>query len=305
VAATVEPQGGGPRLDANPRLRRLLAGLPTRPLRRVVWDRVKHWRRVAVVETAFGARMHCDTRDFIQRFVYFFGVWEPNLTAWLPRRLAPGDTFVDVGANVGYFTLLGAQAVGPTGRVVAVEAAPETRVALERNVALNGLGDVRTIAAAASSVRGTLVLVPDGEHNVGGTATAPVDAAPGGVRVPAAPLRELLTPAELARARVVKIDVEGAESDVLAGLDLGAGGLRDDLELVVEIAPDRLAERGTSAEALLEALRAQGFNTYALANDYRSRTYLHRWPLRRPVRFRGPLTEQGDVVFSRVDAETL
>ena len=293
-------------MDASPRLRRLLADLPTRPLRRVVWDRVKHWRRVAVVETAFGARMHCDTRDFIQRFVYFFGVWEPNLTAWLPRRLGAGDTFVDVGANVGYFTLLGAHAVGPAGRVIAVEAAPDTRAALDRNVGLNDLRNVRSIGAAASSARGTLVLVPDGEHNVGGTATVALDAArAGGVQVPAAPLRELLEPDELARARVIKIDVEGAEADVLAGRDLAAGGVREDLELVVEIAPDRLAERGSSADALLQQLRPLGFHTYALANDYRSRSYLHRWPVQRPVRFHGPLREQGDVVFSRVDAELL
>lgn len=236
-----------------PRLRRFLAAVPTRPLRRVAWDRVKHWRRTGVVGTAFGARMHCDTRDFIQRFVYFFGVWEPNLTAWLPRRLAAGDVFVDVGANVGYYSLLAARVVGTAGRVVAIEAAPEIHAALERNLALNASANVRTVCAAASDAVGELALLPGGEHNVGGTSTVAVAAAgAGATRIPARPLRELLAPDEL-----------------------------------------------------LGRMRSLGFRTYLIDDDYRSRTYLHPQPVARPARFDGPLAAQGDVVFSRVDADAL
>lgn len=61
------------------------------------------------------------TTDIIQRYLYLFGTWEPHLTAWIHQRLTPGATFIDVGANIGYYSLLAAHLVGPTGRVVAVE----------------------------------------------------------------------------------------------------------------------------------------------------------------------------------------
>lgn len=253
--------------------------------------------------------MHCDTRDFIQRFLYFFGTWEPNLTAWLPRRLRAGDTFVDVGANIGYYSLLASRTVGPQGRVVAIEAAPWIHSALVRNLELNadeyGARNVRAVCAAASDAERTLTLVSGGEHNIGGTMTVDGPAAPDAARVQARPLYELLAPDERARARVIKIDVEGAEWEVLAGLRLDAPDWRTDLELVVEVAPERLAERGQSAAALLARMRALGFHTYALDNDYRSRTYLYPQPIEPPVRFDGDIDRQGDVVFSRVDARTL
>lgn len=66
-----------------------------------------------------------DTQDLIQRYLYLFGAWEPHLTGWLRRRLRPGDGFVDVGANIGVFSVLAARLVGESGRVVAIEASAD------------------------------------------------------------------------------------------------------------------------------------------------------------------------------------
>src|SRR5262245_30335322 len=56
--------------------------------------------------TRFGAYLDVDARDIVGKHIYYFGVWEPVLTQWLRERLKPGDTFIDVGANVGYFSAL-------------------------------------------------------------------------------------------------------------------------------------------------------------------------------------------------------
>src|SRR5262249_27141815 len=62
-----------------------------------------------------GIRVRLNPQDAIQRFAYYWGCWSPN-ESWLVRRLLrPGDTFIDAGANFGYFTLLGSHLVGPTG----------------------------------------------------------------------------------------------------------------------------------------------------------------------------------------------
>src|SRR4051794_26991463 len=80
--------------------------------KRWLWARC--WRHYAFrSRTIFGAKITGDTADLIQRYIYFFGVWEPDITAWLRSALKPGDCFVDVGANIGYYTLLASQVVGP------------------------------------------------------------------------------------------------------------------------------------------------------------------------------------------------
>jgi hypothetical protein len=71
-----------------------------------------------------------NTRDVIQRNVYTFGVWEPEITHWLEGFLRPGDLVVDVGANTGYFSLEASKLVGPEGLVVAVEPVPSISAAL-------------------------------------------------------------------------------------------------------------------------------------------------------------------------------
>lgn len=94
----------------------------------------------ALVATRWGAKMLVDTRDAaIAPWIVLDGLWETHVTDWLQKTLRSGQMFVDVGANVGYFTLLGGQLVGPRGRVVAVEAHPGLAELLRRNVVLNGL----------------------------------------------------------------------------------------------------------------------------------------------------------------------
>src|SRR6266545_4932566 len=69
-----------------------------------------------------GVRLLVETDDLIQGYIYLFGVWEPNITDWIRRTLLPGDTFVDVGSNIGYYSTLAARLVGSAGSVVAIDA---------------------------------------------------------------------------------------------------------------------------------------------------------------------------------------
>lgn len=102
--------------------------------------------------TRFGTRMAGETSDILDAYIYCFGVWEPNLTHWVRSRLRPNDVFVDIGANIGYFSLLASRLVGGDGAVVAVEAMPETFERLQRNIALNcAARNVRAVNAAAGA----------------------------------------------------------------------------------------------------------------------------------------------------------
>jgi FkbM family methyltransferase len=250
--------------------------------------------------------MHRDTTDFIPRHVYFFGVWEPNLSAWLARRLKPGDTFVDVGANVGYFTSLAAHAVSPSrGQGIAVEPEPSIRSLLARNVALNAFSNVRVIPEAATDVERDLASEVGGEHDMGTTHTvsASSTAAQRGI-IRGRPLDDLLTLAERSAASVIKIDIEGAELDAVHGLHLEHGGCRDDVEIVAEVAPERLAARGRTVESLFVRMRGSA-STLIRSLTTIECAYVHGAPPEPPLGLRSALKEQTDVLFSREDRDSL
>ena len=112
-----------------------------------------------VVATEFGAKMICSPRDLIQTTILHFRVWEPDVSSVIARVLRPGDIFVDVGANVGFDTLLAAHLVGGRGGVISIEAAPGTFAALQENIALNpALTTIRAVNKAVSDRVGELTL---------------------------------------------------------------------------------------------------------------------------------------------------
>ncbi|AQA12555.1 FkbM family methyltransferase [Streptomyces malaysiensis] len=273
----------------------LNAALRDRPLHRLA-------------RTRFGATFAVDTQDLIQRYLYLFGVWEPHMTRWLQRRLKPGDVFVDVGANIGYYSVLASRLVGGSGKVVAVEASPTFLGLLQRHARRNGCANIRTVNAAVSDREELLTFILASSRNMGANSVVPYDGpAESTFEIAARPLPDLLTEDEITRARVIKVDVEGAEGGVVRGLVPLLDRLRPDAELTVEVTPQRMAELGDSVEELLAALTGHGFHVYRLTNDYAAGSYpdaLRRAP-EVPVRWRGPVAEESDLVFSRVDAESL
>jgi len=261
----------------------------------------------ATARTRFGAVFTVDTHDLIQRYLYLFGVWEPNLTHWLYKRLGPESTFVDVGANIGYYSVLASHRVGPLGQVVSIEASPRFHGALMENLRANECANVRSVNSAVSDTAKPLTFYLEDATNLGATSVVrPARAAQSTFEMTALTLPEILTEEELCRARVIKIDVEGAEAAVVRGLTPALDRLRPDVELVIEVAPERLAMQGDSVEDVIAPLRQRGFNLYRIDNAYEAYSYPPAMEDPAvPVRWRGPVTGNCDLVFSRVDAEKL
>jgi FkbM family methyltransferase len=258
-----------------------------------------HWReRAFTCRTLTGDLVCGNTQDLIQRHLYYFGTWEPNISRWIGATLRPGDGFVDVGANIGHYSLLAARLVGDSGRVVAIEAAQWIHATLDRHVALNGHGNIRTVQAAASDRRGTIKLYHGHAGNIGKTTTVARDGASS--EVAAIPLAEILDDDEIARTRIIKIDVEGAELEVLRGLAPLLPKLREDVEIVMEITPSVMPGGEAARDEIFATLTAHGFRAYVFENDYEVATYLSRGPAARPLALSDPaLARQADVLFSR------
>ena len=284
----------------------LIRHTPTVPLKRWIWSSARRREFDFAATTRFGCTLSGNTRDFIQRYIYYFGVWEPNISAWIERSLAPGDVFIDVGANIGYYSLLAGRIVGSHGKVVAIEALPEIFDRLARHVAENHLENVRLVNEAAAAEPGEITLYFGAEQNIGSTSMVQsAETSDRTATVPARPLWAMLTAQERQRARVIKIDVEGAEATVVRGLQLDSPEYRRDLELVIEVSCERWHDEGARANEFIRFMQAFGFNVYVLRNDHHFRSYLESARPHPALRLRSKLTHMSDLVFSRTDAEFL
>ena len=220
---------------------------------------------VTVVDTDVGRLLlHSADRvmtPLIERDRY----WEAPEGRFLRAAIRPGSTVVDVGANVGYMTLLAARAAGPDGVVVAVEPEPANVALLRANLWLNGADDVRVLEIAAWSRQELLPLWfnPDnrGDHRVG------VDATEDAPLVRALPLDDLLEDLVL---DVVKIDTQGADHEALAGMS-EALARSPNVAVLTEFWLDGLEQRSVAPETVLRTYRELGFDIAVLEDDGTSR----------------------------------
>ena len=202
--------------------------------------------------------------DELSRLIYCRH-FEMKEREFLNSFLRDGDIFIDVGSNLGLFTLIAARKIGPTGRVIAFEPSPVTFTRLKENVQLNGLTNVQCVNAALSDQSG----VSDFTQSEDGFAAWNSFAAPTkGERLSTVPVKAI-TWDEFAkqqglvgRVAMMKIDVEGWESRVIQGARLCLS--RDDAPLLqVEFTDEAARAAGTSCGALYAALEDFGYRMYS------------------------------------------
>src|SRR4051794_41178218 len=202
-------------MTAAVRVLRLPALVPFRRLRArlyrsLSWPLGRRLETETEVTIADGSRMRVRTDDLIGRVIAISGEWEPNVTAAFVRALAPGDVCLDIGAHIGYYTLLASRVVGPRGHVYAFEPSPENYSGLRANVELNGLRNVTTAQLAVGEQERRAVLYVGAPYNTGLTTLDPVLAAKSTIplretMVDVGPVTSVIPPEDLARVRLIKI----------------------------------------------------------------------------------------------------
>lgn len=175
---------------------------------------------------------------------------------WVGKYVRPGDVAVDVGANIGLYTLALARAVGPAGWVFAFEPEPKNFLMLQRNLVLNGCANVGAFRTAVCRSSGCVRLhlsdSNSGDHRV---YPVPGEGRDSFVNIPAVSLDDFLAGGEV---NFLKVDVQGAELDVLRGAQrLIASQPR--LAMLVEYWPQGLRQAGGSAAELGRLLQDAGF----------------------------------------------
>jgi FkbM family methyltransferase len=209
-----------------------------------------------------GIKMQLDPYDLVSRKILETGVWEPESIQAVAEHLSPSATFIDVGAHIGYYSLRAATMVGSNGHVISIEPNPQTVPKLRGNIEASnaGMASVWPVACAASESTLQLYAAPEsntGESSLSKENASQEGAAPIAYSVQARPLDAIVREAKLDRVDVIKIDVEGAEFEVLKG----AARTLDDFRpvLIVELVENQLKAMGSSIDEVTRFLSSHGY----------------------------------------------
>jgi FkbM family methyltransferase len=231
-----------------------------------------------LTQTVFGQLLHLDARDTsLLPSLVVRGYWEPGVTRALLRLVRPGQHVVEVGANVGWYSLLFASRVAPGGSVTAFDANPRMVELLRRTLAANGYAAaVRVVPLAVTDRPGRATLHrlqrQQGSSSLYAFAAADLavwDDQTVPLEVEATSL-DAFFGSDGPPPDLIKIDAEGAEPAILAGMQrLLERAPR--VQLVLEFRPDVLARAGHDPHAFLTSLVCLGFRLHAITPRGRCR----------------------------------
>ena len=227
------------------------------PPMRWLRSRIRRRMRREFVEI-MGHKIFLDPNDALDLSIN--PVYEPELTAMIQSETRPGDVAVDIGANIGYYTLILARCVGPDGRVFAFEPDPVNFAVLQKNILTNGYKNVVALNKALSdqAASAKLFLAPDNlaDHRI-------FDPGDGRQSIPIETLvfDEFLADASV-EINVIKMDIQGAEYRALRGMRSVLTRSRN-ITLFTEFWPYGLFKAGEAdPEAFLRLLNELGFTIY-------------------------------------------
>jgi FkbM family methyltransferase len=201
--------------------------------------------------------MKLEPWDLIDSRLLFFGVWEPAVSKFMREAIRPGAVVADIGANIGYYTLLMSRAVGPEGRVYAVEPGPAIRARLEDALTRNGITNVTVIPYGISD-RSERRSFEQASANLGASKFGEVS--DDGIELRR--LADVIPAEDLARLSFIKLDVEGMEAPVMRDLTGLLGRLPQELTICAELRID------PEMQELLARFRDAGFAFLDLPNRY-------------------------------------
>lgn len=204
--------------------------------------------------------------QFISKQIYFFGIFEPLETKLFKNSLREGMVVLDIGANIGLFTLISAKIIGEAGHVYAFEPSQDNFQILERNVLLNHFNDKVSLikaAVASETMSGKLLLAKDGgSHSItfsGVKNNVPIE------DVDFVRIDDFVQLRSLSRIDVIKVDAEGADFEVLKG---AVETLRKfSPMLFVEFAERTLCKFGTTPKEMLDFIISFGYKPYRITKS--------------------------------------
>ncbi len=241
------------------RLKRFAMRCLFQPLQR--WQDSRLPEQDVVLETG-GVRLKVfpPKTNRISQVLYRGGVWEPEVTGAFRALIQPGQAIFDIGGDAGYYTLLFAKATGPTGKVIVFEPIPKAQQRILENAQLNHFTNVELVPLALGSQPGSFVL--EKPFDASRLNLAKTEASGQDIVVQVVRLDTLAQERALPRADLIKIDVEGAELEVLRGMEHYVATHHP--AFVIELHPHLLPQFNASVADVTNWLTARGYTLTAL-----------------------------------------
>jgi len=194
----------------------------------------------------------------------------------LTKLVKPGQTIIDVGANIGYFSLTAAVLVGDSGRVIAFEPHPVAAGRLRQNVALNDLSNVEIVEAAVAHTPGSLRLFLGEDSEGSSLYDLGLEPNLAVADVRALTLDDYVVAERIGKVDLLKIDAEGAEVNVLRGAQCLLS-VPDAPAVIIEANPLTLQAAGESIDALRSKLQSLGYKISILERINWLGTTVENW----------------------------
>jgi FkbM family methyltransferase len=193
--------------------------------------------------------------------LYYLGTFEPYCLSYLHRCAGKGSTIVDVGANVGFYTIESSLSVGPTGRVISIEAAPSHVRSIRENVRLNEFENVKVIETAVGDTNGEAVLTLPSGDNLGAFTLGRVIGEQA-YSVTVKRIDDILQEQGTASVDFIKMDIEGSELRALRGAEQTLKSDRP--AILLELNSAALQRCGSSVAEVKEFLDRHGYKGWIL-----------------------------------------
>jgi FkbM family methyltransferase len=208
-----------------------------------------------------GPLIETNHTDHLQLLIYYLGTFEPHCLPYLRGCVAEGGTIIDVGANIGFYTLESAVLVGETGRVIAIEAAQSHVRTLNRNIELNAMQNVAVVETAVGNSRGQATLARSSEDNLGMFSLGSggdVDAHLVAIRT----IDELLEEQGTDGVDLIKMDIEGSEFNALQGAKMTLRKYQP--AILIELNDTALRRCGSSSRDVVQLLHEMNYQGWRI-----------------------------------------
>jgi len=208
-------------------------------------------------------KVKLDLDEWIQQQIYFLGYFDPTGIRFIKNQLYEGEIFVDIGANIGAYSLIASRLVGKSGKVIAFEPASKSFLRLLKNISLNSITNIlpERLAVIDRSTQADLYI--SGSQNLGMSSIYHHDSETGITeKVEAISLDDYVEKKGISRISLIKIDIEGSEYLALKGMQKVLTGMRP--KILVELKEETLKNSGYTEKDVMTLFEKAGYSRFMI-----------------------------------------